>query len=252
MIHKQNIIQALRLFALCITAALTTAPASATDFTSIRIVAAEFPPYSYKENGALAGPAIEKVQAILGKLNIDKEIEIYPWPRAYRIGTTQPGTLLFSVARTAKREDLFKWVGRIVHFDVKLFKDSRRKDIQISSLEDLRNYRVGGLIKDVKTDYLTRNGITVETYGDEDSGVRMLLRRRLDLMPADLESMNFRLRKLGRSSDEVTPVYDLTEISRPLYAAFQADTEDAIVKAFSNALDEIGEIPAADHGDAIN
>ncbi|WP_259780462.1 substrate-binding periplasmic protein [Aestuariispira ectoiniformans] len=219
------------------------ATVQAADFTQVRIVAAEFPPYSYWQDGKLRGVAVDKIRAILKKLNIQKRIELYPWSRAYRIGLTTPGALLFSVARTPDRAKKFKWVGRIVHYDVKLFRRTDRANIQVSSLKDLQRYRVGGLINDVKTNYLTDNGVAIETYGDEDNGVRMLLRGRLDIMPSDVESMYFRLLKLDHAPKDVVPLYDLPAISRPLYAAFHAKTDEAIVSAFRTALDEIGEIP---------
>lgn len=133
-------------------------------------------------------------------------------------------------------------MGRIVHYNVQLFRRSDRNDIRISKIRDLKSYRVGGLIKDVKTDYLQQQGIDVVTYGDEESGVRMLLRGRLDFMPSDVESMAFRMKSLGQPHEAVTAAYHLDKISKPLYAAFQAQTDPKVVEAFRKALDEIGEV----------
>lgn len=50
----------------------------ADEFDNLRIVAAQFPPYSYQDGEQLRGPAVEKVRALLRRLKIDRKIEIYP------------------------------------------------------------------------------------------------------------------------------------------------------------------------------
>src|SRR5262249_51321705 len=81
-----------------------------------------------------------------------------------------PNTMLFTTARTAEREELFRWIGPIAQRRVYLFKLKSRTDIRVQSLDDVRRYVVGvirnqaseqfllahGFVKDKNLDYTLR------------------------------------------------------------------------------------------------
>ena len=209
---------------------------TAPDFSGISIVTSIYPPYSYSSANGLEGIAVRKVERVLAQLHLDKTISIYPWARAYETARTTPNTLIFSMARSEEREHLFKWVGTIVDFNVKIYRLKSRKDIKIETVKDLKNYRIGALNKDIKGDYLRLQGIPIETLSSEESGIHMLYRNRIDMIPVDAQSFKYRATKLGYSTNEVEEVITLTDISRPLYLAFNKDTPDNVVEAFRQAL----------------
>ena len=210
--------------------------ARAEDLPPVRIITSEFAPYSYSDNGQAKGIAADRARQLLRQAGRSIPIEIYPWARAYETALRTPGALLFPVARVPEREDLFKWVGQAIPFQVALFRASQRPDITPATLEDAGRYRIGALQKDVKGVYLTSRGIPHETIADEELGIRMLIHGRLDLLPSDVRSMRYRLEKLGLPADSVVAALPLPEISRPLYFAFNRDTPDALVTEFRQAL----------------
>ncbi len=90
--------------------------AMALQFDELNIYTEEFPPYNYTHNGELQGFTVDLlVEATqrIGAPILAKDINVYPWPRSYRILKSEANTVLFSMAYTPNREKLFKWVGPI-------------------------------------------------------------------------------------------------------------------------------------------
>ncbi len=214
-----------------------TTPLQANDLSKINVVTSYFPPFSFEEDGQVKGIAVDRAEQIFAHLNISPKINIYPWARAYTIAEKTPNTLIFSMARTDKREKAFKWVGEIVGFDVHLYRRADRGDIKIGSFDDLNKYQVVGLLKDVKTSYLKARGISVTGIRSENLGINMLIRGRADLMASDRNSMDYRIKQLGIKPNTLIPIFPLHELSKPLYAAFNKETDDKIIEKFREALE---------------
>jgi len=205
------------------------------DFSKVKVVTSFYEPYSFAEEGAAQGIAVNQVRKVFAQLHFFPNISVYPWARAYNIALNIPDTLIFSMARTPEREEKFHWIGPVVGFDVHLFKDKKRNDIHVQNLAELRNYQIGVLRKDVKGQYLKKQKIAVTELTSEENGIKLLLNNRLDLMPADITATRYRLEKMGLSPDILEPVYHLSEISRPLYMAFSLGTQMETVNAFRDA-----------------
>ena len=78
---------------------------------SLRVVTEDMPPYQIVEQGKLVGgSSYLLVKQTLQLANIDYEIEILPWARAYKTARFETNTLIFSLARTPEREMLFQWL----------------------------------------------------------------------------------------------------------------------------------------------
>ncbi len=209
------------------------------DFSAVNIVTSEYPPYSFSEDDEIKGVAVERTRKVLSKLQLDTPITIYPWARAYETARVTPNTLIFSMARSQEREKAFKWVGTIVDFNVKIFKLKERDDIHVEKIADLANYSIGALNRDIKGNYLRSQGLKPQTYASEETGIRMLFRGRIDLMPIDMASFKYRMDNLNLPIDAVEEVITLSDISHPLYMAFNQQTPDAVVNAFREALDAV-------------
>lgn len=205
------------------------------DLSKVNVITSIYEPYSYLSDGIAQGTAVNQARKILAELNYFPDIKVYPWARAYTHALNEPNTVLFSIARTPEREEKFHWIGEIVGFDVYLFRNKIRDDIQIESLKDAANYRIGALIKDVKGQYLKIHNIPVTDINNEETGIKMIMNARLDLLPTDLVSMKHRLKKFGLAEDQLVPAFHLKEISRPLYIALSQGSDPEVIKAFKAA-----------------
>jgi len=164
----------------------------------IKVVTEEFPPLQYSEDGELTGPSTEIVRAVFARAGLDAQISVLPWARAYKLATTEPDVVIFSIGRTKEREAKFRWVGTIAERP-RAFFYTARTDISVSGMEDVKSYLVGSSLNDVLLEYLQRNGfqegknlIELRNY---EIGYRMLKARRIDFLAVSEDLMNYFLRQ---------------------------------------------------------
>jgi polar amino acid transport system substrate-binding protein len=87
------------------------------------------------------------------------EFEVMPWSKAYEKAQADKETCLYSTARLENRENAFKWVGPIAVNKWGLYALDGFKPA-IASLKDARPYRIGGVERDAKIEYLRQQGVT--------------------------------------------------------------------------------------------
>lgn len=85
--------------------------ASSTD-PSLSIYCEFDPPFQFLDaSGSPTGYAVGLVREIQKRVGNTDPIEIVPWARGHNDVLKKPNIVLFSMARTAERENLFRWVG---------------------------------------------------------------------------------------------------------------------------------------------
>lgn len=153
----------------------------------VTVVTEEMAPYNFvdEKDQVVTGLSTELVREILKRAHIDYQIKIFPWARAYRTAQEAPNVAIYSMGRNDEREKLFKWVGVIVNREVFLYKLKGRPDIKVSSLQDLKPYKLGGIRDGVRTMYLHKEGLAVEEATDDASNIKKLQSRRIDAFPID-------------------------------------------------------------------
>ncbi len=208
----------------------------------MRLVTEEFKPFQYEDKQKkVAGFGIELVTMIFKDAGIgfkEGKIKIYPWARAYMIVLVEKDSAAFMTVRNKKRETLFKWVGPLYPRSMWLYKLSKRKDIQVKTLEEAKKYIVGAY-KSAQSDYLVELGFTnLDITHSEKLNVRKLLLERFDLMPSLELMMAARLRDIGVSYNTVEKII-IFDDRFDYYLAINKQTSDAIVKRLQFSLDKI-------------
>ncbi|OQX02274.1 MAG: hypothetical protein BWK80_58225 [Desulfobacteraceae bacterium IS3] len=212
---------------------------------AITVVTEEYPPYNYTEGGKVKGVSTEVVEAVLKLTGIKAEIEVYPWPRTYHLALNNKNTLIYSITRMPQREELFKWVGRIAPAENYLFALKERTDIQISTLEDAKKYKIATVQNDVCELYLLSKGFEKRKNVRSDStypvNMEKLLGKLIDMWAiGELPAYSLLRGKGLDPSQTVRKVFLLEEISgEGLYMAFSKSTSDEIVEKFKTALEKI-------------
>ncbi|MDM8521939.1 transporter substrate-binding domain-containing protein [Desulfococcaceae bacterium HSG8] len=206
----------------------------------IKIVTEDFPPYNYEENGKITGLSTKVVRAVLKELGMNPGIRIYPWARAYKMASEQENVLIYSILRTAEREKLFRWVGKIAVSEMYLFRLNERNDIKINSLGDAKKYTVGVTRETAPHQYLSERGFDLkEVVSRDDLNIRKLVRGRIDLMPYYEAPFLHKVRNLGYDPGKFEKAYFMNDASEELYMAFSNNTSDKIVEKFAKALERI-------------
>ncbi len=187
------------------------------------------------EEGKLSGMAVETVREIQRRVGSTDPIIVVPWSRGYLELQTLPHVVLFSTARTAERNALFKWVGPI---DERRYVLYARADstIRLRTLEDAKRLGSIGVYKDdVRDLYLTGKGFkNLDRTIDNVNNVKKLMAGRIDAFPYSTVGIEELAQSAGHKASDMKQVLPLFNVQ--LYIAMSKDMPDATVRAWSDAL----------------
>lgn len=225
---------AFALFALAMALPLAAEP--------LTILAEENPPFSYSDGGSATGLAVDTLQAVMKKAGVAfalSDIQFQPWARAYESVQVKPNTMLFPMARTPARENLFKWVGPIFHLNIGLVAKKSAK-IKITDVAQLSKYMTGTVRDGAPEQALISKGAKEEWLdrgASLDANIKKLIAGRIDLLAFNVPATLYNIAKNGGNAADYEMVYVLSEVD--LYFALNKDTPDATVTQLQNALDAL-------------
>lgn len=217
---------------------------------AIHYMTEENPPYNFEADGKLQGIAVDLLVAIGKQAGHEvqaADIEMLPWPRAYRAVETQPGTALFSMARTEEREPLFKWVGPIMDLNLGLVAP-KAKGLKIESVKDLDGLLIGSILDGAPEQLLVKAGFDaakLERVPKPEQNVKKLAAGRIDAIAFNVDSTRYTMKGLDINPDDYETVLVLKKAQ--LYYAFHRDTDDVFIAAMNAAL---ARLKTADSGGA--
>ncbi|WP_422382596.1 substrate-binding periplasmic protein [Marinicellulosiphila megalodicopiae] len=206
--------------------------------TQIKVVTENFPPFHYLVDNELQGTVIDLMTPALKEFDMRvSDIEVYPWARAYQIGELEPNTLLFSVVRFPAREDLFKWVAPVGYIQVGIFKLKNRTDIHITKTSDIEKYTSAVFIDSAIHHFFKQESFNnFELVGESDSLTHMLMRGRVDIIPASSHGFLSRAAAMGYDINEIELVYYIKELEKGLWTVFNNQTDDDLVLKMKLAI----------------
>jgi polar amino acid transport system substrate-binding protein len=207
----------------------------------VAVVTEEMPPYNFidEKDQLVTGLSTELVHEVLKRANVEYQVKVFPWARAYRLAQEAPNVAIYSMGRNEEREKLFKWVGVVVNREVFLYKLKGRPDVKANSLEDLKPYRLGGIRDGARTMYLRKEGLVVEEATDDASNIKKLQSRRIDAFPIDEPNLVYLSGKNNVDFDSMERLLKLEKMSGNMYLAFSLNTADETVEKCRTALDSM-------------
>ena len=213
---------------------------STTCAQTIRAVT-EATPYTFLSDGKVAGPATEVVELTLKKAGLSNyQLSLYPWARSYDMALNEPNVLIYLIARTAARENQFKWAGEIMKVQYHLFKLKDREDIVVKNLQDAKNYTIGVMRGDVRYQYLQAQGFTKLVVSAESiDNFDKLLNRRVDIVPLNDRDASSLCEETHFKCANLAKILTLQEMSTGLYMAYSKSTPDAIVERTKAGFEKI-------------
>lgn len=224
---------------ICRTAGLLTGLLiTAQPALALKVLTEENPPLNYTENKKLTGMATEVVQEMGKRAKMKLDFEVMAWNKAYEKAQADKETCLYSTARLPNRENAFKWVGPIAVNKWGLFALGGFKQ-EIKSLNDAKPFRIGGVARDAKTEFLKQWGVTniFEVEDDRLNPGKLTLNRKetgkIDLWITSVASAN---QVAARAK---VPGVKLVYLAREeeSYLACSPRTSADTLKALAGALD---------------
>jgi len=180
------------------------------------------------------------VQEMGKRANIKLDFEVMAWDKAYEKAQGAKETCLYSTTRLPNRENIFKWIGPIAVNKWGLYALGGFKQ-EIKSLEDARPFRVGGVERDAKTEFLKEQGVTniAEEKDDKLNPAKLTLNRK-ETQKIDLWVTSVASAKKVAAQAKVTDV-KLVYVVRQAesYLACSPTTAAATLKSLADALDSM-------------
>ncbi|MET1414880.1 ABC transporter substrate-binding protein [Roseibium sp. HPY-6] len=230
-------------------AAFSTLPLGRASFArselnALKVMTEEYPPFNYQNGSGLSGISVEIMAEIFRRTNSGhdrSDIELLPWARGYNLTLQRPGHALFSTTRTQDREELFKWVGPFVPTVVGLTAKKSR-ELQIKTVHDLANIRIGVVKDDVGQLLLRAQGVPddrIEAVLSNEQNFRKLMAGRVDAISYETKVTRWGLQQFGANLDDYETVYELDR--GQLYLALHHQTSDEVVEKLQNAFNSLVE-----------
>jgi polar amino acid transport system substrate-binding protein len=207
---------------------------------ALKLLTEENPPLNYTEGKKLTGMATEVVQEMGKRARMKLDFEVMAWNKAYEKAQADKETCLYGTARLPNRENAFKWVGPIAANKWGLFALGGFKQ-EIKSLNDAKPFRVGGVARDAKTEFLKQWGVTniVEVTDDRLNPGKLTLNRK-EAQKIDLWITSVASAKQTAERAKV-PGVKLVYLVREeeSYLACSPRTSADTLKALTGALEEM-------------
>jgi len=208
----------------------------------LQVLTEVWAPYNFIENDKPVGLSTELVKAVLQRANIDYELKILPWKRAYLYALNQPNTLIFTITKTRAREKIFKWIGPIYPRKAYFYKLKNRTDIKVKNFEDLKKYHIGvldgGNTQASLIEKGFENNVNLFSVINAKQNILKLFKGRIDFTIGSdakfifqLKNSEFKFENLEKSillSDEYS-----------YYLAANINTPDDVVNKLQTALDQL-------------
>jgi polar amino acid transport system substrate-binding protein len=197
--------------------------------------------YTYLQDGKVAGPATQVVEATLKGAGLnDYRLGLYPWARAYDMAMGEPNVLIYLIARTPEREDLFKWVGEFMRIDYHFYRLQARQDVTLRDLQDAKRYKLGVVRNDVRHQFLQAQGFTkMVVSANARESFRKLLNQQVELVPLAERDALLLCEDAGIDAAGLQKVLTLDAMSTGIYMAYSKSTPDATVARTRAAFEKL-------------
>ncbi|WP_404463961.1 transporter substrate-binding domain-containing protein [Vreelandella aquamarina] len=192
----------------------------------------EYPPFNYQDaQGVVAGIATQQLRNALHHAGIEANFRILPWARAYTEAKLRDHHCVYSTTRTAEREQQFHWVGPLVINEWSAFGLVERQ-LDVSQLSELHEWRVGSFREDAVGDYVTRQGINVLRAPTERENMARLAAGLLDVIVTGRATGEYLAQEQALAIEHLFTFY-----YAPLYLACHPSVEHTVIEQLQRHLD---------------
>ncbi len=158
----------------------------------VLVLTEDHKPYSYAEQGKVVGSATEIVRKVLDRANLGYTIQLLPWARAFHTASSMDNALIYPITRTKEREASFHWIGEVVPPSIwHLYKLKSRQDIQLTNLEQAKQYLISVNRNSDKHTFLQKAGFQkLDLAHDQVVLINLLMYERSDLVLLNAHTMS--------------------------------------------------------------
>ncbi len=207
----------------------------------ISVVTEYLPPFQIKKSdGSLGGYATEVIKELFALTHDEAKIELFPWARGYSKALKEKNVLIYSIAHTQERHSMFHWIGSLRYERFYFWGLKSKFSQHYTNLQQIKGISIASPNGYNSELYLTEHGFTnIYRVVNSAQQVQMLYKHRVDMVLANKLIIESQAKELGFSTDDLFPLFEAFELSNSLDIAFSLGSEQAIVKRFQNAFQQI-------------
>ncbi len=144
----------------------------------------DFPPFSYKVNSKVNGPAVAIIKAVCEKINIDCSFRLLPWTRAQKEVRAGKANAMFVIGWNKARTEWLYFSHPIMKTEYGIFvKDDN--PLEFKEVSDVKGYRIGvygpsNTSKSLEKIQAEVGNIEIEMRPDDEAGFKKLSANRVD------------------------------------------------------------------------
>lgn len=207
---------------------------------SLQYLSEEYKPFNYTQpSGHPAGLAVELLERIWKRTRTQPQvIRFLPWARAYQRLQLQPGTVLFSTARTRTRDPLFHWACPIARTPIVLLA-LRSRQLHLDNLQQLATYHVMAVRADVGEQLLhtqTDSWLKLDTTHNLELALKQLRAGRIDVLSFNERVARQVWQEMGEQDAALQTLWSLGE--QEFCFAFSPGTSTQLIAQFRQALQQ--------------
>lgn len=221
-----------------------TGPATLIAADRISVFTEQDYPLNYTELGEddeeVLGFATELVVTVLEEAGLEYEIRMVPWVRAMTAIDSAENVLVYSMIRSAERENKYHWIGEIIRADFCLYGLRRNASSLPGSLEEALDFRIGVTRGYVQHNYLVELGFTrLIVANDSDQLIRMFRRGRIDLVVLGSNEVAPIRERYGFKENDLIGLAKLEWKLASLQMALSKRSSNAIVSRLQHAYQNV-------------
>lgn len=212
----------------------------------LSVVTESSPPFHYVDKyGRVAGETTEKVRQILRHARLEADFSVYPWARTITLAEKHPDTLIFSIARTAEREEKFHWIAKVSEFRLSVvgLRGRQHADKRVT-LDTVSRFTFAVQRDDVAHHWLLEQGLqegkNLLVCADIQCSWNYLIRETVDFIIEDPSLIGPMAKRLNVDGDQLIPVTDIPELALTGYLAASLATDKATVQRLKDAAQQLG------------
>ena len=171
--------------------------AQAAETATLRLVSADFPPFTVESGPGTPGALSEVVEKLADRIGMPVPIEFFPWQRAKIMPTKLHRVAVLPLTRIPEREHDYVWLVELYRQDY-MFVSRGDRQLDLDSFDAMRPLRVGVMHGSAGVDMLQRRHFPHLVTGLTHQDLwRMLDTGLIDVIFGGREVETYRLRELG-------------------------------------------------------
>lgn len=202
--------------------------------SQLQVVTELSPPYQTLLNDEVSGSATKLVRTLLSKSGLSATIDMYPWARAYQKALSEPNTLIYSIAKTDERRELFHWLLPVAHYKFGLVALRERHDLQNIALDKVSNFTLAVQRNDVSHKWALDSGLEegkqLIICSDIGCSWKLLLNKKVDFIVESPELIAGMLVQYEQNASVAKHVVAIPELEITGYLAANINIEPETLK----------------------